>query len=62
MPGHLPTGIGPKIGGAVAGDPKPLDGAEPLLGTNGAVRLAAVTLVVPLHALLRLGANYTSLN
>lgn len=46
----------------MAGDPKPLDGAEPLLGTNGAVRLAAVTLVVPLHALLRLGANYTSLN
>lgn len=37
---------------AVAGDPEPLDGQVPLLGTSGGVRFAAVALVVPLHALL----------
>jgi len=41
-----------KISGAVAGDPEPLDGQVPLLGTSGRVRFAAVALVVPLHALL----------
>ena len=41
-----------KIWGAVAGDPEPLDGQQPLLGTSGGVRFAAVALVVPLHALL----------
>ena len=45
--------IGPEnFWGAVAGDPEPLDGQQPLLGTSGGVRFAAVALVVPLHALL----------
>eukprot|EP00438_Fugacium_kawagutii_P005124 Skav215187 [mRNA] locus=scaffold3330:62429:82690:- [translate_table: standard] len=38
--------------GLVAGDPEPLDGQIPLLGTTGGVRFAAVALVVPFHALL----------